>query len=438
MPDTKTFQLARAIGFKQVEEVKQLITDKSLVNTLDEFNNYPLGDAAGRGCAEIVRLLMEAGADVNAVEPEYGSTALMAAAKCGSAEIVKRLIAAGADVNVKDNLSFTALMQAVTDRKKANLEIVKALLAAGAEVNPSGGWWTVLSRACKSGSPDMVRALLAAGADANAPAGCGTPLTVAIEENRADNVAILLEHGADATLRLPADYENEDLAGKNALDVARARKARKIIPLLEAAPAEQGKPGPPTKSPQARSTPPAVAESWKAIDAWLKKNAPELKKTLNRAASEKKVADLEKLLGAELPADFRESLRVHDGQKYAEGDLIPALAEGEEGYFLLSCADIAKEWRQWKDLLDRGEFAGQESGPALGISDAWWNPGWIPFASNGGGDSLCIDLAPAENGVIGQVITMSHEASEREMLEVSFRQWLAELARAVEEGALSK
>jgi hypothetical protein len=61
VPDTKTFQLTQAIGFNRVDGVRQLIVDRSLVNALDEFNNYPLGDAAGRGCAEIAQLLIEAG-----------------------------------------------------------------------------------------------------------------------------------------------------------------------------------------------------------------------------------------------------------------------------------------------------------------------------------------------------------------------------------------
>lgn len=133
-----------------------------------------------------------------------------------------------------------------------------------------------------------------------------------------------------------------------------------------------------------------------------------------------------------LPTDFRESLGIHDGQKHAEGDLVPAPAKGDTGYFLLASADVANEWARWKELHDAGEFADQQSGPDKGVSGAWWNPGWIPFASNGGGDLLCIDMAPAEGGAAGQVITMNHEVSKRECLAPSFSQWLADLVLAVQ------
>src|SRR5262249_47490208 len=130
-----------------------------------------------------------------------------------------------------------------------------------------------------------------------------------------------------------------------------------------------------------------------------------------------------------------EAYRIHNGQK-DEGDLIPPLAENEESYFLMPTADIVREWKSWKKLADGGEFEGKESGPDRGIVDAWWHPGWVPFASNGGGDSICLDLAPTGEGQAGQVITMNHESAKRELLAPSFAHWLAALAEAVEDGAL--
>jgi cell wall assembly regulator SMI1 len=56
----------------------------------------------------------------------------------------------------------------------------------------------------------------------------------------------------------------------------------------------------------------------------------------------------------------------------------------------------------------------------------------VPVASNGGGDALCVDLAPAPGGAVGQVITMSHESGERRRVAGSFAELLRRLAEHYE------
>ena len=67
--------------------------------------------ASSRGYAEIVRLLIEAGADPD-FRPEGGMTPLMCAASRGYAEVVGLLLDAGADKDLKDGNDHTALKHA--------------------------------------------------------------------------------------------------------------------------------------------------------------------------------------------------------------------------------------------------------------------------------------------------------------------------------------
>ena len=100
------------------------------VDTKDDNGLTPLQWAALEGHKEIVELLIDTGANVNAWS-KYG-TPLHYAASGGYKEIVELLIAKGADVNVKDVRGETALQKAASGGHKG---IAELLIANGAKVN---------------------------------------------------------------------------------------------------------------------------------------------------------------------------------------------------------------------------------------------------------------------------------------------------------------
>lgn len=83
-------------------------------------------------CTGVVKLLISAGANVNAVD-KNGSSVLARAVQSQKTEIVKLLIEAKANVNLKDQTGFAPLMAAVGDHQ--NIEIVKLLIEAKANVH---------------------------------------------------------------------------------------------------------------------------------------------------------------------------------------------------------------------------------------------------------------------------------------------------------------
>ncbi len=81
---------------------------------------------------EWVRGLIADGVDVNATVEKESKTALMAAAEMGHLESLRLLLQAGAQVNTKSDRDETALSLAA---RNAQFEVVKTLLEVGAKEN---------------------------------------------------------------------------------------------------------------------------------------------------------------------------------------------------------------------------------------------------------------------------------------------------------------
>jgi cell wall assembly regulator SMI1 len=166
---------------------------------------------------------------------------------------------------------------------------------------------------------------------------------------------------------------------------------------------------------------------WTRFEVWLAEHWPEGLASLNAPATDEQIARLQEALGLTLPDDYVACLKIHNGQAANVGGIF-------EGSEFLSTDEILAQWTIWKDLLDGGDFIGIKSDPSNGVRDDWWNVSWIPFTYNGSGDHLCLDLAPHACGSSGQVITMWHDSSERELLAPNFRSWFNSYLKRVFSG----
>lgn len=183
-----------------------------------------------------------------------------------------------------------------------------------------------------------------------------------------------------------------------------------------------------------RSVSPApVATTWNRIEGWLREHAQPQHKSLAKGATATQVKKLEASLATKLPAEFKDSLAIHNGQK-EEVDFIPD--DGIGSFFFLTDKGILDDWNCWNSVQNTGDFDDAKPKAEKAISPDWWNRGWIPFASNGGGDNLCIDVKPTKAGTVGQVIEVRHDDPVRKVLARSFAIWLAQLAATIESGGI--
>ncbi len=204
-------------------------------NALRIWGDVPLFDAIYWSDPEIVRLLVEAGADVNAAEGSGGNTPLHEAVAQGNGEIVKILVAAGADVNAEGFMGHTPLTLAA---EEGATEIMRILLRPGLDAGtsadgedkeaastPSIGSGALFT-AIENDDVEMVRLLVEAGADVNAAEGFGgnTPLHEAVEKGDAEIVKILVAAGADVNA--------EGFMSRTPLSLATEEGATEIMQIL--------------------------------------------------------------------------------------------------------------------------------------------------------------------------------------------------------------
>jgi ankyrin repeat protein len=188
-----TGPLFEAIRNGDLSVVKTHLSREEL-NTPDASGRTPLMQAAAFGNIETLRVLLDAGAEVNA-RNRADATALLWAA--GDPEKARLLIERGADVKLQSKQGRTPLMVAAS--RPANSSVVALLLAKGADPRAQDRLGTtVLSLACRFGDLESVKLLLRAGAEPNVPDSLGrTSLSAAAVGGNPEIVRLLIQHGAD-------------------------------------------------------------------------------------------------------------------------------------------------------------------------------------------------------------------------------------------------
>lgn len=116
--------------FGEIDKVNELLEgDNSLVNAKDEYGFTVLHNVVGEHNFDMVELLVQKGADVNAQNDEGIAPPHLAA----YAENAKILIKNGAKVDIESNLNETPLYVATTEHE--DIDVMEVLLENGANPN---------------------------------------------------------------------------------------------------------------------------------------------------------------------------------------------------------------------------------------------------------------------------------------------------------------
>ena len=141
-------RLPAIAGLLLLFPVQGLADDSQGVNKLNQEGFAPLHLAAIRGDCQAAMTLLASGANVNIRQGTYEGTPLQYAAARGHVEVVRLLVQHDAKVDAVDTFGRTPLMWAASHGQH---EVVCALLEAGASVKrATDTGWTALHYAVKS------------------------------------------------------------------------------------------------------------------------------------------------------------------------------------------------------------------------------------------------------------------------------------------------
>jgi len=205
--------ILQAVKDGDVPAVKRLLSDDPrLVRAIDDSLKTPLHWAAEHDRHDVAKMLLDAGADLEA-KTSWGATPLDWAATMGSTTVADLLLSRGAQG-----------MNLVAAASLGKLDLVREFLGSGAPLaslagrpapaEPDDHWVADSARmqgdvisdvfycACRNGHTALAALLLERGADVNAKGVFGgTGLHWAAINGHKDTVAFLLAHGAEVTIR---------------------------------------------------------------------------------------------------------------------------------------------------------------------------------------------------------------------------------------------
>jgi ankyrin repeat protein len=271
-----------AIENNDINKVEEFLNNGVNIDIKDVNGYTPLHNAIIKGNIEIVKLLLDKGAHINARDNHFNETPLFIAAKTGKQKIVELLLEKGADVTISDKNNYTPLyiaakngyteiVQLLLDNKNIeidsetialmNANLIKKLiidlidvkikqleekniqeqiniallnndkieinniLVSGYDINTQNVLGdTLLYKASKKGLLDIVKLLLDKNADVNIKNNLGeTPLFIASQNGYLGVVNALLNKGADVNIKNILGETPLFIASKNdRLDIVNA------------------------------------------------------------------------------------------------------------------------------------------------------------------------------------------------------------------------
>lgn len=187
-----------AVEYGAADLARMLLDAGASVDARNFVGETPLHFAAKKNHADLARMLLDAGAVVDAKDDE-GKTPLHKACESGNVAVAGALIEAGANMYARNRYGTTIPLDLAFRREDNIIKMVQVFIAAGYDVNkPDNDGWKLVHWGHRFGNGDLARILVDAGADVNAVNINGeTALHLVAWWDNADYAQGLIDAGAN-------------------------------------------------------------------------------------------------------------------------------------------------------------------------------------------------------------------------------------------------
>ena len=190
-----------------LDSVREQLTAGLDVNSIDEKGISLLHKAVIIGNIDLVKLLVENGADLDIELKRVNSnhmrlTPILYAVIQNKKNIVSYLINQGVDVDKKLNSNTTILHHASAHN---HVDLVQLIISKDADINSCDtNGMSPLHYASNIGNKKIIEILIEAGANVNAKEGKHTPLDLVLDKSLFEITALLRKHGGKTAEELKA------------------------------------------------------------------------------------------------------------------------------------------------------------------------------------------------------------------------------------------
>lgn len=143
---------------------------------------------------------------------------------------------------------------------------------------------------------------------------------------------------------------------------------------------------------------------------------------LRKPAKATALAKLASLNGVLVPGELGAAWRTSDGYEHN----LFSRPGFMTGYEFLSVSEAIEERASFAKRAPQYEGYEDPEDRDPRIAPGWYQPGWLPFASFGGGTLvLLVDASPSKRGRAGQIIAFTHDPDEMTYVAASFSEYLS-------------
>ncbi|KAL6799179.1 ankyrin repeat-containing domain protein [Trichoderma sp. SZMC 28013] len=195
--------LLQAMDFGHEAVTKLLLENGANLLEVPVDSDTPLIIASRNGDYQMVKLLLEHGVNPNPEKPRAWTTALHSAASKGHVEIVRLLLNKGADLGymVQSFMFYESESVLHKAAEYGHEAVMRLLLDSGANFGDKASWRDVFCSAAGRGYKAVIKLLVESGIGPNfmfsRSGSQGTPLLSAAYGEHEKTVKLLLEYGAD-------------------------------------------------------------------------------------------------------------------------------------------------------------------------------------------------------------------------------------------------